>query len=108
MTERSRTQSRKLGFVAALPAEPKGPRRAKLAAGAVVKLHKVAAGLVASTVRSTAPSSRQASTKAGTHRLMALKASSMPWLAKAVDLTPPDGGPETYGPAEYKKPTTRG
>lgn len=40
-------------------------------------------------------------------RLQGLDAASMPWLRKGVDLTPPDGGPETCGPAVYKKPATR-
>ena len=41
-------------------------------------------------------------------RLQGLDASSMPWLRKGgVDLTPPDGGPETCGPAVYKKPASR-
>jgi len=34
-------------------------------------------------------------------RLARLTAADMPWLAKDVDLTPPDGGPETIGPALY-------
>jgi uncharacterized protein (DUF4415 family) len=32
-------------------------------------------------------------------RLAALSAADMPWLRKDVDLSPPDGGPETCGPA---------
>lgn len=40
-------------------------------------------------------------------RLQGLDAPSMPWLRKGVDLTPPDGGPETCGPAIYKKPAAR-
>lgn len=40
-------------------------------------------------------------------RLQGLDAASMPWLRKGVDLTPPDGGPETCGPAVYTKPVTR-
>lgn len=34
-------------------------------------------------------------------------ASPLPWLSKDVDLTPPDGGPETSGPATYTKPVIR-
>ncbi len=31
-------------------------------------------------------------------RLAALTAADMPWLRRDVDLTPPDGGPEVWGP----------
>lgn len=34
-------------------------------------------------------------------RLAGWSAASMPWLAKDVDLSPPDGGPETCGPAVH-------
>lgn len=37
-------------------------------------------------------------------RLAGLTAAAMPWLSKDVDLTPPDGGAEVIGPAEYAPP----
>ncbi len=47
---------------------------------------------------------RPPSAKTVVARLARLTAADMPWLAKDVDLTPPDGGPETIGPAVYTPP----
>lgn len=40
-------------------------------------------------------------------RLAGVTTADMPWLSKDVDLTPPDGGPESVGPAVYTPPSDR-
>ena len=40
-------------------------------------------------------------------RLAALLTEPMPWLDHGMDLSPPDGGPEHCGPAEYVPPSRR-
>jgi hypothetical protein len=47
---------------------------------------------------------RLPSMKTVANRLATLSLASMPWLRKDVDLTPPDGGPEACGPADYQPP----
>jgi hypothetical protein len=41
-------------------------------------------------------------------RLAALDLTSLPWFREGVDLTPPDGGPEVFGPPVYRGPRRQG
>jgi hypothetical protein len=40
-------------------------------------------------------------------RLAALDLTSIPWFREDIDLTPPDGGPEVFGPPVYRAPRRR-
>jgi hypothetical protein len=41
-------------------------------------------------------------------RLAALDLTGVPWFREGIDLTPPDGGPEGFGPSVYRAPKQRG